>query len=259
MRWATVLMLMLLGAGGARAFEPSTTAVVLLHGKWGKPEQMAPVRDALRRAGFATETPVMPWAASRLYDVDFPAALAEIDAAVARLRAAGARRVAVAGQSMGAVAALARAAGAQPPDAVVLIAPGHLPGLGHLRDSAAADVARARDMVAAGNGDASMTVSDLNTGNRTRSVTMTARAYLSYFDPDGPMAPMANAPRIGGTLPLLWLAPSRDPVSKLFAAQVAPLLPAGPGFSRQDMDSDHLDAPAAAAEAVVLWLRALPD
>jgi hypothetical protein len=44
---------------------------------------------ALRANGFKVITPVMPWGQKRMYDVDYPTALAEIESAVRVLRKEG--------------------------------------------------------------------------------------------------------------------------------------------------------------------------
>lgn len=258
MRFVLILFLCLLSGVPALAFEPSTTGVVLLHGKWGKPEQMKPVQQSLSAAGFAVVAPAMPWSATRLYDRSFDQAMDEIDTALAGLRANGAKRVVVVGQSMGANAAWNYATLGRGVAAVVLIAPGHLPDLGHLRDSAASDVALARQFIAAGEGGKILSVTDYNTGNRTRTLPMSAQVFLSYFAPDGFAAMGERAAQIKDQ-PVVWLAPKQDPVTRIFAEQVVPKLPAGIVFIRQDLESDHLGAPTAAADPLLRWLLAQAD
>src|SRR3954465_10877780 len=98
--------------GTANAFEPQTTGVVIMHGKWGGAgdKAMAPLAAALRAAGFLVDQPEMPWSGTRLYDRDYDAAMDEIDAAVARLKARNAQKIVVSGQSLGGNAALRYAA-----------------------------------------------------------------------------------------------------------------------------------------------------
>lgn len=258
MRFVLTLVFFVLSALPAQALDPASTGVVLLHGKWSKPEQMKPVQQSLGAAGFTVVAPQMPWSAVRLYDRSFDQAMDEIDTAVAGLRANGVKRVVVVGQSMGANAAWNYATLGRGLAAVVLIAPGHLPDLGHLRDSAAADVVQARQMLASGDGDKVMPITDYNTGNRTRPLSMPARVFLSYFAPDGPAAMGERAGQIRERN-ILWLAPKQDPITRIFAEQVVHKLPAAIVFSRQDMESDHLGAPAAAAEPLTQWLLALGD
>src|SRR5689334_6781399 len=73
--------------------------VVFLHSKWGTANAPAvkTLVEAMTSAGFLVETPDMPWSRSRAYDKDVEGALAEIDAAVARLKSRGAQRIVVGG------------------------------------------------------------------------------------------------------------------------------------------------------------------
>src|SRR4029077_5466572 len=102
--------------------------IVLLHGKnWGRSVDIAFLARALEAKGFKVATPTMPWAGSRMYDADYPAALVEIDVAVKSLQEKGAKRIIVGGSSMGANAAIAYAASGRQVDGVLALAPGHNP------------------------------------------------------------------------------------------------------------------------------------
>ena len=125
----------------------------------------------------------MAWSGRRLYNVDYPTALKEIEQEVQQLRAKGAKRVVVAGQSMGSNAAVAYASSGFDLDGLVVLSPGHFPegGMGkRLRSS----YERAKSMVAANRGADPDSFEDINQGKQ-RSIKMTAGNYVSYFDPDG--------------------------------------------------------------------------
>lgn len=246
----------LLVASAAQAFEPQTTGVVVMHGKWGSAgdKVTAPLASALRAAGFPVDQPEMPWSAQRLYDCDYDIAMEEIDAAVARLKAGGAQKIVVVGQSLGGNAALRYATLGKPVDAFVLVAPGHVPEAPMIRQQMAGSVERARRLVGEGKAGDMMTISDFNSGNRTRSVQMTAAIFLSYFAPTGPAAMSVNAPKLG-PVPILWVAGKFDPGTGGFERSVWLQVPSSTPTFRIDVNADHLDVPEAGRAVIVQWLR----
>jgi pimeloyl-ACP methyl ester carboxylesterase len=256
---AALIAVLLAIAAPARAFDPPSTGVVLIHGKWGRPADpntVGPLAAALQKAGFVVDQPEMPWSGARLYDRSFDQAMDEIDAAVARLRARGAKKIVVAGHSQGGSAALRYAALGHSLDAMVLIAPAPLPEAGRYRTMVADDVAKARAMVAAGHGDETAQFTDPNSDNRSRLVRFKAAVFLSYNAPDGPAAMSANIQHLG-TAPVLWLAPRFDPLSAGLDRAMWPKLPPSTPGTRIEVISDHMGGPVAGRDAVVDWLRKL--
>lgn len=253
------LVALLLAAMPAGAMEPASTGVVLMHGKWSNPSQMRSLADALRDAGFLVDNPEMPWSGQRLFDRPYGAAMEEIAEAARRLRGKGAARIVVAGQSLGGNAALAYAAraGGETPAAVVLMAPAHFPEGKVFAEKTIDGVAKARAMVAAGEGDQSAGFVSLNDGDRSRPISATANAYLSYYDPSGPAAMTGIAGRVGPA-PILWLAGTQDPSTPFFAAKVRPLLPETTPVERIDLNAGHRDVPERGVAKTVEWLIALP-
>jgi dienelactone hydrolase len=141
-----------------------------------------------------------------MYDATFDDSMSEIDRAVEALRQRGAKKVVVAGQSMGANAALGYAATRQGADAVIALAPGHTPDL--ISATFAGDVQRARDLIAAGNGKEKQQFGDSNRGTHF-TVTATPEVYLSWFDPDGSAVVPKSAAAIKKPLPILTIIASR--------------------------------------------------
>jgi len=258
MRRLVLLLTLVLLSLPAAALEPATTGVVLLHGKWGDSSNLRPLRQALETAGFAVDTPTLPWAGTRLFDRGFDEAMAEVDAAVARLKAGGASRIVVGGHSLGGDAALRFATLDRTLAAVVLVAPAHFPEGKVFQEKAGDSVARARAMVAAGDGTGVGSFLSLNSDNRSRLLPVTADHYLSYYDPAGPAAMSLFAPRVQ-PVPLLWVAPKFDPATEVFARLVLPRLPPEIHLERIDVTADHMGAPQAGAAAVVEWLKGVPD
>lgn len=243
----------------AGAFETASTGVVVVHGKWGRPgdRNIGPLATALHAAGFAVDQPEMPWSGTRLYDRGFDAAMDDIDAAAERLKTAGAQRVVVIGHSLGATAVLRYAALHRPVAAVVIVAPAHFPDSPIFRQHLSSSLAQAQAMVAAGRGDEGATFVDLNSGDRSRSLTFKAIDYLSYNGPESHAAMSNNAPEIG-PLPLLWIAPRFDPATGVFGQLVWPRVRPETPATRIDVNADHLAAPMAGRETIVEWLAALP-
>src|SRR5579862_4100985 len=84
------------------------TGIVLMHGKQGGPnqEELGGLHAALENAGYLVDMPEMCWSGSRIYDESYLDCFADIDAAIARLKAQGATQIVVAGHSLGGNAAL---------------------------------------------------------------------------------------------------------------------------------------------------------
>lgn len=246
-----------LGPAWARA-APGEWGVVLLHGKWAKtPQQVAPLAAALQEAGHRVATPLMPWSDARAYDVDYPQALVEVEAAAAALQAQGARRLVVAGQSFGANAALAYAASGRPLAAVVALAPGHTPEREAFRQVVESGVARARALVEAGQGAEVSAFEDLNQGRR-RSVRARAADYLSYFDPEGLANMQRTAARVPASVPVFMAVGTADPLAGVAESTLFRRLPAHPQHQYLSLPADHTGLLQQATPAVLEWLARLP-
>jgi dienelactone hydrolase len=233
---------------------PAEVGVVLMHGKWGSPQSMTPLARDLESQGYLVSNAEMAWSGRRLYDVDYAAALKEIEAQVKQLRAKGARRVVVAGQSMGANAAVAYASSGFDLDGLVAMAPGHFPERGagaRLRPS----LDRARSLVAANRGADSEFFEDTNQG-RQRSVRTTAGNYVSYFDPDGLGAMTKNITKLPRPVPVLLVIGSQDP---FFSGSRAMFdsAPAHAGSRYVVLETDHFNMPSVVAREMLKWLDSL--
>lgn len=242
----------------ALAQNAAETGVVLLHGKWGKPDGLtAPLASALASEGFLVTSPEMPWSGAREYDKDMEQAMAEVDAAIAELRRRGARKIVVSGHSMGAAAALYYA-GRTKVDGLLIVALGHFPDSPKVREVTGSSVERAREMVAAGKGDERASFEDYNTGNKRKNVSSPARSYLSYFDPQGPMNSDRNAAKVLPGTTVLWLSPAHEESGVRRNADMARgRLPGGIALKSVDVSADHVKAPAAAVNDSIAWLKTL--
>jgi pimeloyl-ACP methyl ester carboxylesterase len=248
------------GAIHAQAPGPQKTGIVLLHGKSGTPLE-APLMGlawALLNAGYWVALPEMCWSRTRIYDESYLDCFADIDRAIAGLKAQGVSRVVLAGHSLGGNAALGYGALHGGLAGIIALAPA--PDNRYLvrQPVVAASLARAQDLIASGQGDERMEFTDYNNGRAGLgpiTVNATPRVFVSFDSADGPAALTANLPRLKA--PLLMVAGDGDPSihdpGGLFA-----LAPANPFNRLVNVKSDHMGTPQAAIDAVLAWLASLP-
>ncbi len=234
------LAVFLLFGRGVPAQDLRGIGVVLVHGKGGGQGPLQPLADALMKQGAVIEMPRMSWTSGyRTYEQT----VGEVAAAVARVRQRGARKVYLAGHSMGANVSLGYSAAGGEADGIIALAPGHRPDF--IATRTGDSVERARAMVMAGRGGERARFEDFN-GLTTFPITTTAEAYLSFFDPDGPAGRAARARGVGG--PVLWVVGRFD----------RPAMRDEAAFSRGtriELDADHQQTPVAAVPHVLDWLR----
>jgi esterase/lipase len=232
----------------------SDIGVVLMHGKWGAPQSMLPLAGDLGSRGYLVSNVEMPWSGRRLYDVDYPAALKEIEQQVQDLRAKGAKRIIVAGQSMGANAAVAYASSGFVLDALVILSPGHFPELG-MGKRLQRSVEKAVSMVAANRGNELDIFEDINQGKQ-RSLKMTAATYVSYFDPDGLSAMTKNIRKIPQPVPVFMAIGKTDP----FFSESKAMFDSAPAHAASRyvaLDTDHFSMPKVVGAELIKWLDSL--
>jgi dienelactone hydrolase len=254
-RW---LALALLLVACSTAYAADRIGVVLMHGKWGRPDRgIDGLARTLEGKGMLVATPAMPWGSARNYDADYPAALEQIEREVQQLKSLGATRIVIAGQSFGANAAIAYAASGRPLDAIVAIAPGHTPELAGFRRAIGDDVETAKAMVAQGKGDERASFRDTNQG-RVQTIYTTPRIYVSYFDPQGLAAIPRSAAAIARPIPLLWVVGRND---AMYARGEQYAYARAPRHDRSRYlvaDANHFSTPSAAAGDIAAWIGALP-
>jgi pimeloyl-ACP methyl ester carboxylesterase len=248
-----------MAAAGASFAQPrnlSGFGIVLIHGKGGTPTTMIEgLHEALKREGALVEAPEMPWSARRIYDATYDQAMTEIDAAVERLKKAGAQKIAVIGHSLGANAAIGYAARRQGLHAVVALAPGHLPEAWALRVRTQGAIAEARKMIAAGKGDVRRSFPDLAQG-LPFSISATPVVYLSMFDPDGPAVMPKNAAAMGD-VPFLWVVGVADPIIFHGKDYIYGRGAKHPKSKYVVTASMHLSTPFQARGQIIAWLKGL--
>ncbi|MDR7305332.1 alpha/beta hydrolase [Rhodoferax saidenbachensis] len=231
-------------------------AVLLIHGKWGQPGNLAGLGRQLEPV-CDTKLLEMPWSRRRNYDQPYAVALQEMAAEVRALRGKGYTRVLLAGHSLGANGVLAYMAEVGDVDGLIALAPGHAPEVIYRRGIGKAAVDQARVWVAEGKGAETLDMEDLNQG-KTRMVRMRADVLLSYFDPQGLGYMPATAARFKQPVPLLWVVGAQDPLSAMGPDYAYSKAPAHPARQYLAVDADHMGTPDVAAAQVLQWIRALP-
>jgi pimeloyl-ACP methyl ester carboxylesterase len=255
---AGLLGVVLLLASPAHAQQK--VGVLMLHGKnpaSNRSPDFRPLKTSMEAQGWIVNFPNMPWSATRYLDGNWDQAMEEIAGEVRDLRGKGATRIVLVGHSMGAPAALGFSACGGDVQVVVLLAPGHHPGIYYnasalktVRES----VDRARDMVAAGKGSERARFDDINQG-RSLSVNTTAGGYLSYFDPASDADMSVTAPRVPATTPVLTVIGDGDPFIRAARAYYVDKLPANPRSRYLEVHATHLTTPAVASVGMVEWIK----
>src|SRR5262249_21199853 len=157
--------------------------IVLLHGRGAMPKQFLSYAAPLAKQGYLVEWPEMCWSRQRIYDRPYVECLRDVGDAIERLRTRGMTGFVVAGQSLGANAALAYGARHGGLKGVIALAPSHLAELLPRRAEIASSIKRAQELIAAGQGESRFDFADVN-GGRISTVTTTPKIYLSFFGAD---------------------------------------------------------------------------
>lgn len=230
-------------------------AIVAIHGKWGAPP--GPIANYLQNAGFTVESPTMPWSRLRLYDVPYEEGLKEVHQRVSRLKSEGFKKVVMIGHSFGANGTLAYASQYQDIDALVLLAPGHVPEISYEFNRTTSDVNAARALVDSGRGEETLTFTDPNSGNRSRVLTAKARIYLSYFDPQSMANMPASAAKIAQSIPVLLINSTEDNISKKGESYIFNQLKKHPKSIFRVSSASHMGTPEDNKEEVLKFIQSL--
>jgi pimeloyl-ACP methyl ester carboxylesterase len=236
------------------------TGIVLLHGKGGTPLE-APLSGlswALLNAGYWVELPEMCWSRARIYDEAYLDCFADIDQAIADLKAQGVTRIVLAGHSLGGNAALGYGARHANLAGIIALAPAPDNRFLVRQPVVASSLVRAQQLIDSGAGDQRIEFTDINTnraGSGPITVNATPRVFVSFDSLDGPAVLSANIPSLQA--PLLMVVGKSDTTQHdpdgLFA-----LAPQNPLNRMVKLDSDHMGTPQAAIDAVLAWLASLP-
>ena len=256
--WWMLCWLILTPLGLAHA-EAGPVGIVVMHGNWDRPSgHVSDFANAMERAGLLVVSPEMTWSGRRSYDAGVAAMENEIDAAVGQLRQRGARTIIVAGHSFGAAGAV-RYAGRHKVDGVVALAPGHYPEGSYFANLTAKSRSKAQALLDAGQPDETGWFDDPNSGGRLKQVKMSARIYLDFFDPAGPMNFGNNAAAVLPGTAVLWVVGQAEETGlRSMAGRVFERLPKSLAARQVEVPGGHLETPGNSANIVLDWIRALP-
>lgn len=229
------------------------TGIVLLHGKWDRPDgALAPLAEALRRAGLEVVQPCCTWAPCRLYDRSFADALAEAAGEIGRLRAHGCERVILGGHSLGANAALACAADGAAVDALLMLAPGHFPDRLFASGETREALARARSAPCGQR----IRLPDFSQGRR-RLLRVESSIWLSFFDPEGRAVMQRSARELATACAVMWVVSRQDAAPASGPGHAFDLLPVHPQNAFVEFDCSHAETPHASITDVLGWIGGL--
>ena len=225
--------------------------IVLLHGKGGGPGYLADTRTALEAHGYFVATPEMCWSGRRMYDRTYSDCVAEIDAAVANLKQRGAKSIVIAGHSMGGTAAVVYGANHDGISGVI----GFSSADAYFGPpSALPDIARARGLVAEGNGDVLDTFKDVTPGGSVAMRT-TAAHFLSFVSLSPGETMIAQAAHLRA--PVLFVAGTRDAATLQYASKAFQGTPRYANNRFVEVPADHGGTLSAGMAPVLDWLASL--
>ena len=238
----------------ATVAEVPKMGIVIMHGKGGSPDRHVDnLARQLKDKGYEVANLEMPWSGRREYDVDTDAADAEVDKAIADMRAKGAQKIFVSGHSQGGAYATHYGA-THEVDGVIAIAPGGNVANKLFKEKLGKSVGKARKMVEAGKGDKKVNLDDFEGSKGTYSVRTTPRVYLTWFSPDGAMNMRKSVRRMSPNTPVLWLVAKNDYAGlRKLNIPLFDEFPSNPNTKMMEPDSDHIGAPSASIDLIADW------
>jgi pimeloyl-ACP methyl ester carboxylesterase len=269
LRTISAILLSALCVLPASAQAQDRLGVILMHGKQGSTafgrSGLPAIASGLQSGGLQGDgdlviMPTMPWSVGSWESIKITVdqAFDQIDGYAAQLRAQGATRIVVAGQSLGANIALSYAVERGHVAGVVMAAPGHSPGgLYRFDESFRKAVDRALELVKAGHGEQSFSGPDNNQGN-SFTVSTTAAVYASWMNPRGKASMDAQAPRLPASIPLLMIVGEKDPSFSRAKGTWYDPAAKNPYSKYVTVGADHVTTPFAASKQIVEWINGLP-
>jgi pimeloyl-ACP methyl ester carboxylesterase len=196
----------------------------------------------------------MCWSRNRGLDKPFAECLAEIDGAIASLKANGATTFIVAGLSQGGLAAIAYGAGHSDILGVITYAAADDPVGKSRMPTVARAIDKAKQMVANGKGGETSSFDDVNTGPQgsfTMSLRTTADIYLSFYAPDAESGIARNMANL--KVPILWVYSESDP-SQRNATNLFAKAPTNPLNRQVTVFANHVETVNAGRGATLAWI-----
>lgn len=256
-------LFVLLAAALAVATPPAVAAekigIVLMHGIGETADAKSPMgkfAKELRSFGFEVVAPEMPWSKARGLDKSLDDAMAEIDKAVAALKAKGATKIAVGGHDIGANAALAYGTRHHELQGIFVLKPEVMPERPEFQKATNNDFKRAKDLVAAGKGDEKTDFMDGVNGKKGILKT-TPKIYVSWYDPEGRTLLPNNAAKLGPGTSLLWMIGDTSSIGALGLTYAFAKAPANPLNAYKVISGFHKVLGTKGANETAAWLNAL--
>lgn len=254
-----VLLAAALAVATPQALAADKTGIVLMHGLGDTGDAKSPMGKfaaELQTYGFVVVAPEMPWSKKRGLDKSFDDTMAEIDKAVAELKAKGATKIAVGGHDIGANAALGY--GVRHPElaGVLAMKPEVTPERPGFQKAANNDFKRAKEMVAAGKGGDKADFMDGVNGKKGVLKT-TAKTYVSWYDPEGPALLPNNAAKLGSGTSLMWIIGDTSSIGSLGMTYAFAKAPSLPNNAYKVISGFHKVLGTKGANEIAAWLKTL--
>ncbi|MDA7946760.1 MAG: alpha/beta hydrolase [Hyphomicrobiaceae bacterium] len=232
--------------------------VVIMHGTKGHSgpkSYLAPLLRSFRKAGILYVAPDMPWSRRRHLSKTVEGSLIEIDKAVETLKARGATKIVVGGQSHGATAAMAYGGHRKGLAGILVIAPGHIPSKMGWQRRMDYDYVRAGTLIEKGKGKKK--TSFKSAGKRVFTFRTTPEIYFSWYEPDGPTNYQANAMKMEQGTALFWIQGKDDKINPHGEYLAFAHAPKNPKNKYVIVKGGHLATPRIGASQIVAWLKSL--
>ena len=253
--FSVVAGLLLLFAPLVAQAQADRIGIVLMHGKHGLPTGLvAALAQGLEKQGYLVANLEMPWSRNRTYDVPVARAEEEVRAAIADLRGKGARKLFLAGHSLGGAFAT-YLAGRLAVDGTIAIAPGGDVSNRVYRIHVDESLSRARRLVEEGKGAERVELIDYE-GGAPYAIHAVPAAYVTWFDPAGALNMNRSTRAANPRSPVLWIVPTNDyPGLLKHSLALYRGLPAHPLTRLYEPEADHRGAPTASIDQIVRWTK----
>ncbi len=227
-----------------------------MHGKWDSPNgYMLKFAQQLESEGFLVTSPEMPWSGQRAYDVDMATFAKETDSAIKSLRDRGAQKICIAGHSSGATGAIFYSTQSKI-DCIIPLAPGPFTSFPKYRDRVKDDINKASEMIANGQGDEKAWFTDLNSGNRSKLLRMSAKIFLEQNGPDGPGDNDRNVALILPGTAVLWVVSSgEDQPRRSNQDDAFKRIPDTSSKTFLEVPGEHMNMPDNAVGPAIEWMK----
>lgn len=263
-KFAAFLSSLLLAAvAGTFATMPAIAAekigIVLMHGLGETADAKSPMgkfAKELESFGFVVVVPEMPWSKKRSLDKGIDDTVAEIDKAVAELKAKGATKFVVGGHDIGANAALAYGIRREHIRGVLAIKPEVTPERPEFQKAANNDFMKARQLIAAGKGDEKAEFMD-GVNGKNGVLKTTAKIYISWYDPDGNALLPKNAAKLSNATSVMWMIGDTSAIGALGLTYAFAKAPANPNNAYKVISGFHKVLGSKGANEVAAWAKGL--